>query len=388
MKPLAALLLVVSAGDYDRVNPIVSVAMREADLGPLARQAAGLALVEVDAKKPSRIPAQWDPHTKQLVFILPGATRRGTTRTFRLVASSPTKPAVVATVVAARYVGVRRDGKPVLRYNFDLMKQFPDKPSEFDRACYFHPLWAPCGEIITGDFNPNHLHHRGLWFAWVKARVGGINANFWEIQQGRGKTVNRDVETTQGSVFAGLVAKNDWLSGGKTILKETLLTRVYATPDGPHILDLIERQDAPAGDITLGKIHYGGIGFRGRDEWDGRGAPVLALTSEGKRRKDGNATNARWVDYTGPLPRNRWGGVILMDHPANPRHPNRVRIHPTMCFFSSTLVQTAPYTIKRGRPLVLRYRLALHDGKPDGELAERLFADFAHPPEVEIRRPQ
>jgi len=147
-------------------------------------------------------------------------------------------------------------------------------------------------------------------------------------------------------------------------------------------------RDAPAGDITLGKIHYGGIGFRGRDEWDGPNAPVLALTSEGKRRKDGNATNARWVDYTGPLPGNHWGGIILMDHPSNPRHPNRVRIHPTMCFFSATLVQTAPYTIERDKPLVLRYRLALHDGKPDRALAERLFADFAHPPKVEIRRSQ
>jgi len=114
VKPLVTLLLIVSAGDYDRVNPIVSVAMREADLGPLARQAAGLALVEVGAKKPSRIPAQWDPETKQLVFILPGATRRGTTRTFKLIASTPAKSSVVATRADGPRLEVRRGGKPVL----------------------------------------------------------------------------------------------------------------------------------------------------------------------------------------------------------------------------------------------------------------------------------
>jgi len=35
---------------------------------------------------------------------------------------------------------------------------------------------------------------------------------------------------------------------------------------------------------------------------------------------------------------------------------------------------------------VLRYRLVLHDGRPDKALAERLAADFASPPKVALQR--
>ncbi len=77
MKPLVTLLLVVSAGDYDRVNPIVWVAMKEADLGSLAKQANFLGLIEVGAEGKPPIPAQWDPDTEQLVFILPGRPAEG-----------------------------------------------------------------------------------------------------------------------------------------------------------------------------------------------------------------------------------------------------------------------------------------------------------------------
>ena len=42
--------------------------------------------------------------------------------------------------------------------------------------------------------------------------------------------------------------------------------------------------------------------------------------------------------------------------------------------------------IKKGEPLVMRYRIVLHDGKPDKALAERLAADYAMPPTVTQRR--
>ena len=395
MQALAALLLIVSAGDYDRVDTPVSIALNLAELGPYrtAIEAGRLTLIEKGPKEPVPIQVQWDnggnpkESTGRLFFILPGRTPKGTTRTFALSmrGGTPSAAPLRANVVEGKHAEVAHGKSPILRYNFGLMTQFADKPSKFDRACYFHPLWAPCGEIITGDFHPNHLHHRGLWFAWVKAKAGSRNANFWEIQQGRGKMVNKAVRAGCGPVFADLAAGNEWMCGTKVLLTEMLLARVYALPGGLRVFDLTDRQEAHE-DLELGKIHYGGLGFRGRDEWDGKKATLDVLTSEGKTRKDSNATNARWVDYTGPLGKDGWGGMLLIEHPSNPRYPNRVRIHPSMCFFSTTLCQTKPYTIKQGAPLVLRYRLVLHDGRPDKALAERLAADFASPPKVALQR--
>jgi hypothetical protein len=55
-----------------------------------------------------------------------------------------------------------------------------------------------------------------------------------------------------------------------------------------------------------------------------------------------------------------------------------------MCFGSSVLVQTGDYTVRKGEPLVRRYRFVLHDGKPDAETAERFARDFQSPPTVTV----
>ncbi|MBM4042324.1 MAG: hypothetical protein FJ290_27855 [Planctomycetes bacterium] len=388
MKALAALLLVVSSGDYDRLDTPVSVDLKLADLGLTAEQAAkaAFALLETGAASAEPVPAQWDGQC--LTFVLPGKTVKGATRKFELHVKKdePAPAAATAKVTEGKCVDVAAGGKPVFRYNHGVVAQFPDKPSKYDRACYFHPLWAPCGEIITGDYHPDHAHHRGVWFAWVKADAGSVKANFWEIQEGRGKFVNKAIAPIAGPVFAGFTAQNDLVSGDKTILKETLVARVYAEPRGLRLIDLDVRHEATDEDVVLGKLHYGGLGFRGRDEWNEKGAIVDVLTSEGKTRKDANATKARWVDYTGRLGAEGWGGLLAIEHPANPRYPNGVRVHPSMAFFSTTLVQPDAYTIKKGEPLVLRYRLVIHDGKPDKALAERLAADFVSPPKAELKR--
>ena len=400
MEALAALLLVVSSGDYDRLDTPVSVAISRDVLGAPglpkylhALEAGRLILVEQGVKDAAPIPVQWDDegmpknYGGRLFFILPGATPKGTKRTFALAIRDDAPPAgpLRTSVVKGKYLEVADGQTPILRYNSGLMKQFPDKESKFDRSCYFHPLWAPSGEIITGDFHPDHAHHRGLWFAWVKATCQGREANFWEIQEGRGKIVNVAVRTPSGPVFADLWAGNHWMGGTQVFVTEILLARVYALPGKLRVFDLTSRQEASNG-LELGKMHYGGLGFRGRDEWNEKGAVLDVLTSEGKTRKDANATKARWIDYTGRLGAEGWGGILAIEHPSNPRFPNGVRVHPSMAFFSSTLVQPDAYTIKQGEPLVLRYRIVLHDGKPDAALAERLAADFASPPQATWRK--
>ena len=105
------------------------------------------------------------------------------------------------------------------------------------------------------------------------------------------------------------------------------------------------------------------------------------LTSEGKGREDGNATPARWIDYTGPLG-EEWGGLVMFDHSSNVRYPTALRIHPTMPYFCYALAKDEPYTITSDSPLELSYRFLVHNGHPDKETNNRLAYDFVNPPEV------
>jgi hypothetical protein len=395
VKALAALLLIVSAGDYDRTDVPISMPCTAAQLGaepdPLAR--LSILLVEQGPKEPVPVLAQWDPdgpkaESGRLVAVLPGTLPKGATRTYRVLLkqSHPGGNPLGVEVKDDQYAQISHGGKPVLRYNHGVVTRFPDKADKMDRGCYAHPLWTPSGRVVTQDFPADHLHHRGLWFAWVVANQGATKANFWEFWQGKGKVVNKGIEPVLGRAFAGVVVHNACVSGGKTLLDETMTFRHYVRPADVWIVDLEVRQEAVGGDVTLGKKHYGGLGHRGLDAWNGKDAPIDVLTSEGDTGRSGNFKPARWFDFTGRTPDGGWAGLLVIEHPDNPRYPSRLRIHPKMPFVSTTLCQTGPYTIKQGEPLVLRYRLAMHDGKADKALAERLAADLIHPPKVTLKR--
>ena len=396
MKALAALLLIVSAGDYDRIDTPITTRCLLRDIGLSGDEVARhtILLTERGPKEPTPIVARWvgDPASGvgTLAFTMPGRLPKGSSRTYE-VTFRPQPPAtgpLKAEMKKDAYAQISHGGKPILRYNHGIVRRFPDKADKMDRSSYFHPLWTPSGQEVTADFPADHLHHRGLWFSWVVANQGDVKANFWEFWQGRGKTVGKKLTCVGGPVWAAIGVANECVSGGKTLLEEYITCKVYTRPTDAWLMDLTVYQVPVGGDVVLGKKHYGGLGYRGLDAWNGKQAPIDILTSEGHKGRAGNAKPARWVDYTGKLPNGKWGGVLFIEHPDNPRYPNRLRIHPTMPFLSTTLCASGPYTIKinSGKPLILRYRLVLHDGRPDKALAERLAADFTHPPKAELKR--
>ena len=74
----------------------------------------------------------------------------------------------------------------------------------------------------------------------------------------------------------------------------------------------------------------------------------------------------------------------MLCHPSNFRFPQPMRIHPTEPFFNFAPSQAGDWEIKPGEEYVSRYRFVVMDGKPDAELLERLWRDYAHPPRVEV----
>src|SRR5450756_1344739 len=56
-------------------------------------------------------------------------------------------------------------GKPVFVYNYGgiLAAGFPET---MRRSSYLHPVYAPDGTLLTDDFNKDHPHHRGIFWAW------------------------------------------------------------------------------------------------------------------------------------------------------------------------------------------------------------------------------
>jgi hypothetical protein len=252
------------------------------------------------------------------------------------------------------------------------------------RDAYIHPAYTPSGELITGDFSKAHPHHRGIFLAYTKTRVGDLHPDFWNFQAGTGKVVFDRLESlAAGPLTARIVSRHRWeAKGAGTVLNERWEIEAFDVPGTPFwLFDLTSTQQPVKAPIELPPYRYGGMAYRGPDPF--LKGTLDVLTSEGLDRKRGDQKPARWVDLTGPVHEGseRCGGVVILDHPSNTNHPTVARIHPTsLPFFAFTPSHDAKVTIPAGKPTVFRYRIVIHDGHPDGALDERLWRDFAEPP--------
>ena len=241
--------LVVEAGPHDRTETpvVVPASPREVfkrDMSVDALLNMRLELVESGEQGDTRsIPAQWQVATEPpmvahgagaLTFVLPGKTPAGSVRRFRLrVAAAATTPLAIDDDKGKSLL-LKHGAHPVARYNYGLVQKQPGKPDLQDRTAYFHPIWAPGGQIVTDDFPKSHAHQRGLFFAWTRATIGNYRADFWNLGDGRGKTVHSRLDCIAvGPVFAGFVAHNEMIAEQRTVIKETWVTRLYALPAGP-----------------------------------------------------------------------------------------------------------------------------------------------------------
>ena len=78
-----------------------------------------------------------------------------------------------------------------------------------------------------------------------------------------------------------------------------------------------------------------------------------------------------------------FAGIAILDHPENFRSPQPMRVHPTEPFFCYAPSQLGDWEIGEESDYPSRYRFVTFEGEPDPGLLDRLWNDYAHPPEVE-----
>ena len=394
--PLAE--IAVEAGKVERIDVPVSAALPKG-----LAAAGGVRLVETTGGKAVEVPCQIAPgEPRRLWWVLAGKTPAGAKRTFQLVAG---KPRTAARRVEARKgdeaielvvigAGGQEVGK-VLRYYHAPLAPPKGVAAKFARSAFIHPAWSPAGSVLTCNFPRDHYHHKGIWNPPVKASFRGKNIDFWNL--GSGKATVRFKAygpIVSGPVFAGFVAHHEYVvSPGKpdeaVAIRETWRVRAWnvgGPKEGYWLWDVGFDQQAAAGEpVTIRKYHYGGMAFRGAASWFGPTA--YALTSEGKSRKGGHGSRARWCALGGVTDGKPAGG-ILMTHPSNFRFPEPMRVWPAGMkgvFVSFTPAQLGDWKIEPGGSYAWQYRFCGYDGKINAALANRLWADFGQPPAVTLR---
>lgn len=392
----------VSAGGHERSSTPVLVELPEA----LAR-ARFLTLVREDTGQ--ALPVQVVPgEPPRAAWVLDAPLTSGASRRYRLAEDlAPVEPTgarrgpELDQTIDDDGTTVFLDRHPVLTYHAQVVQPPAGMNSIYQRSGFIHPLATRSGRVLTEAFPVDHAHQHGLFFAWVNTTFEGRPVDFWNQATRTGQVGGHGPVTIGGGPvfreFRAQLRHDDRTAPGgpRPVLNESWLVRVYDVP-GLVVVDFESTQicasDQP---LNVNKYHYGGFGLRGTSHWfdatvkgedppdPARGGAADFLTSEGKRRGEGNHTRPRWVDLFGRLG-GVFAGVAVLQHPANFRFPQPVRLHPNKPYFCFAPMVLGEFAIRPGERYMSRYRLVLHDGPPDAAALDLAWRDYAEPPVARV----
>jgi len=282
-------------------------------------------------------------------------------------------------------IGLRNHGRTVWQLNFD---------HEVERV-YFHPVGLLDGTPLTWLSPSDHVWHYALWFSWK--HVNGVN--YWEYLPDRG--IVELVETTEQLSHEEFSAKVDLVfnyhpQGGENVMREE--RRLEMEPpdeNGCYRItwrstctaldqDLVLDRTPPPGDPNgVGHGGYAGMSVRiAKETRDWR-----ITDSEGRSGMECHRAPARWIH--GDFARTdtgREGGIAILDHPENPRHPapSFIVLDPSRPFvyYSPALLFNEPYRLKAGESVSLAYRIVVHPGRAEREWLDREWSAFSETPHL------
>lgn len=376
--------LVVSAGDFDRHNVAVAVnldgSLQNSTWWLVDDSGSRLILQRVDALHG--------------VFILP-ELKAHESRTFQLLQRLVQQESYcVNATKRGGAVAVSAKGGGAFTYQGDKTNPPAGYDPAYQRGGYVYPVLTPSGLNVTDDYPANHKHHHGIWSPWTKTEFEGRHPDFWNMGDKTGTVEPVDFgHEFSGPVCGGFTAHHRMVDltakpEPKDVLNETWQALAYArdprAAEPFFIFDLTITQTCATPDpLTLEKYRYGGLGFRGAKQWDGKdGCEVL--TSEGKTRANGNESRGRWVRYSGMIDGHP-ASIAIFNSPDDFRFPQPMRIFPDQPFFCYAPEQLGEFQIVPGKPFVERYRFVVADGVISADELNRLWNDYGHPPGVQIR---
>ncbi len=296
-------------------------------------------------------------------------------------------PGVVKLETQPNAVEVTIDGQLFTRYCF----QGAPKP-------YCYPVIGPTGAPVTRSYPmegvagepQDHPHQRSFWFTF--GEVNGID--FWAEGPDKGRQVHREFQAVESGPVCGVLrAVNDWIGPeGKKVCEEARELRVYRVP-AARLLDFTTTIRATEGPVEFGDTKEGMFGFRVAKSMQLAGGQGHILNSAGQKDTDTWGKAAEWCDYFGPVS-GATVGIAILDHPQNVHHPTHWHVRDYGLFaanpfglkyFINDQTGAGRYTIPQGGELTFRYRILIHQGTPEEAKVADVYAEYADPPEVELR---
>jgi len=267
-------------------------------------------------------------------------------------------------------VSVRHGQHSLLCYRYDNV---PFKP-------YVQQLYSPGGINVLRDAPHDHLHHHALMYA---VAVDGVN--FWEEQTEPGRQLHKrfgdmGIDKNDVAPGAGFTEQIDWINprSRQLLLKERRTIKVCKLDDAKAtFLSWQSSLAVPSGkkSMTLTGSHYFGLGMRFLESMDTGGQFLNAAGQTGDVvRSSERLARAEWCAYTAEAD-GKPVTIAMFGHPENQRHPTHWFTMTTpFAYLAATLnLHIEPLEVTSDEPLVLRYAVAVWDGRVDKSKIDKVY---------------
>lgn len=215
-----------------------------------------------------------------------------------------------------------------------------NKDGKYERCNYIHPLWTSDGTVLTEDFPEDHLHHRGVFWAWHQVWIGKQRiGDPWEIKNFNQKVteIYFGVDTNGIGVLKTEVnwESDLWKTEGKKkpYLKETTNISIHPQSGNYRKIDFEISLLALEENLSIGGSEdvkgYSGFSVRMKLPED-----ICFSGPAGELQAINTAIESTgYINIGGSILDNgKRGGIVIVDHPENPDYPQTwiLREHQSM----------------------------------------------------------
>lgn len=285
------------------------------------------------------------------------------------------------TVVRTQdYLMVMQQNTPVLGYRI-LPRS---KDGQYTRNNYVN-LYNFQGYEITEDFPADHLHHRGVFWAWHQVIVGERHlGDSWECRNFTWDS--KEVTTTQQRDGVLLRTRTHWSSPDYVdtqgieipIVMEETEVHIHKTKNAARVIDFHI--------IINPLVDHLKLGGSENDKGYGGFSPRIALPADIKFwSEQGEVTPQRtaieagpWINMEGtfhekdPSPST----IAIICHPGNPTYPDKWILRAKGSMQNAAYPGQHAVNVPKSKPLELRYRLVLQSDAHHPKRINRLSKQF------------
>jgi hypothetical protein len=278
---------------------------------------------------------------------------------------------------SAQLIELMENGNPVFVYRI--------KPKTLsDRyICnnYIHPLYNLQGDILTEESPPDHPYHRGIFWAWHQLYIDSIRlGDGWTSDSIAQEVVKTDTKKRGDIVQFRLdvLWHSSVLAYAKPFIEEKTTITVHKTESDVRKIDFEISLIALVKGVQMGgsadQKGYGGFCARIRLP------DSLTFTSQiGQVKPQELQVKAGpWMDFSGKFGDGQdISGIAILCTPLTAGYPEPWILRQNGSMQNAVFPGRNRIDISMNNPVVLRYRLIIHNGNASGLNLPELQQEFA-----------